>query len=314
MSFQDIIGHETVKNEIEKSISQGNFSHAHLITGEDGLGKSIIAKEAALKILGKKENRNYVDIIEWHIDKNRQSIGIDDIRNIIIEVNKKPFEGDKKVIIIYEADKMTIDAQNAFLKTVEEPPKGVTLIMLCENLELILDTIKSRCQIHKLKRLNVEEMKAFILREYPNMQDDILNQVIRFSQGIPGRSKLFLEDEAFKDIRKTVMEIILLLNKKEKHIVKSYEKFFYKYRNDWENILSCFISYVRDVIIYKELKNNDLIINNDKENEINQLSNIYSFKELNKMMDIINDTREKIERKVNLTMAFDMMLLKMQEV
>jgi DNA polymerase-3 subunit delta' len=314
MGFESVIGHEAIKTQIQNSIAQGKFSHAHLIIGEDGLGKSLIAKGIALKILGKEIDRTYVDIIEWRVDKNRQSIGVDDIRVIIKEVNKKPYEGDKKVVIVYEADKMTTEAQNAFLKTIEEPPKGVTMILLCQNSKFILETIKSRCQIHRLKRLNFEEMGRYIKREYPDLDDDMIKQVINFCEGIPGRSKLFLENETFKNIRNITMEILVLLNKKEKYIVKTYEEFFNKYKEWWEEILNCFVSYIRDAILYKETGKYDVIINGDKIEEIKGLSNIYSFKELSKIIDIINDAREKIERKVNLVLAFDMMLLKMQEV
>lgn len=90
MSFESIIGHELIKKEIENSIDTGKFSHAHLIVGEDGIGKSLLAREIALKVLGKEEDRDYVDIIKWKIEKNKQSIGVDSIRDIIKEVNKKP--------------------------------------------------------------------------------------------------------------------------------------------------------------------------------------------------------------------------------
>lgn len=314
MSFEDIIGHETIKKQIENSIAEGKFSHAHLIVGEDGLGKSLIGKEIALKVLGKEVNRSYVDIMEWRAEKNKQSIGINEVRDIIKEINKKPFEGDKKVIIIYEAHIMTTEAQNAFLKTLEEPPKGVTIILLSENLGLILETIKSRCQIHKLRRLNFEEMKKYIIRECPNITDEEVKQLISFSEGVPGRCKLLLEDESFKDIRNITMEILLSLNSNEKHAIKDYEVFFNKYKNKWNETIECFISYLRDAVVYKEVGNVEFIINNDKIEEIKKLSNRYSFKELNKIVDVIMNTREKLERKVNLALAFDIMLLKMQEV
>lgn len=314
MSFGNIIGHETIKRQIENSIVSEKFSHAHLITGEDGLGKSLIGREIALKVLNKETNRAYVDIIEWRTGKNKQSIGVDDVRTIIKEVNKKPYEGDKKVVIVYEAHKMTTEAQNAFLKTIEEPPKGVTIILLSENLELILETIKSRCQIHKLKRLNLIEMREYVTREYPYLEEMEMKQVITFSEGIPGRSKFFLEDETFKELRNTIIKILLLLNRKEKYIVKEYEDFFYKYKDRWEEVLNCFASYVRDVVIYKEMGKSEIVINNDKIEEIKELSNIYSFKELSKIINIINDVREKLERRVNSALAFNMMLLKMQEV
>lgn len=314
MSFENIIGHEIIKRDIENSIGSGKFSHAHLIVGEDGIGKSLIAKEIALKILGKTINRNYVDIVECKVQNNKQSIGVDNIRNIIKEVNKKPYEGDKKIIIVYEANKMTTEAQNAFLKTIEEPPVGITIILLSQNLNFILNTIKSRCQIHKLRRVNFKEMNQYIKREYPDLKEEEIDPLIAFSDGIPGRCGLFLEDESFKEIRNATMEILLLLYKKEKYIIKDYEDFFYKYRDKWNEILSCFISYIRDSMIYKEMGKSDVVINKDKIEDIKKVSTIYSFNQLYKIVNIITDIGKKLERKVNSALVFDIMLLKMQEV
>lgn len=314
MSFESIIGHDFIKKQIESSIKQGKFSHAHLIIGEDGIGKSLIAKEIALRLLDKHENRNYVDIIEWRTLQNKQSIGVNEVRDIIKEINKKPYEGDKKVIIVYGAHKMTMEAQNAFLKTIEEPPKGVTIILLCENLGLILETIRSRCQIHKLKRLNLKEIEEYILKKYPELEEEKAKAVIAFSEGIPGRCKLFLEDSSFKEIRDTTIEILIEIYKKDKSMVKKYEKFFYKYSQQWDDILTCLISYIRDIAIYKETGKQELVINTDKFHNIQELSNMYSFNKLDSIFEVINNIREKLERRVNSALAFDIMLLKMQEV
>lgn len=314
MSFENIIGHDLIKKEINNSINSGKFSHAHLIVGEDGIGKSLMAREIALKILGKVEKRDYVDIIQWRIEKNKQSIGVDNIRDIIKEVNKKPYEEDKKVIIIYQGERMTIEAQNAFLKTIEEPPKGVFIILLTSNLQFMLETIKSRCQVHKLKRLNFKDMERYIKREYPNLDDNEVRQVIIFSDGIPGRCKIFLEDESFKEIRYNIIKILFTLQKKEKYIIKEYEKFFYKFKDNWDEILSSFTAYIRDIILYKELGSSEIIINIDYIKEIKELSNIYSLKQLNKLANIIIDVRDNLYKRVNSALAFDVMLLNMQEV
>ena len=145
------IGHKNVIESFKKRADSGEISHAHIIVGEDGIGKSNLANKLSRIILGKFEERDYIDIINYRCKK--ASFGVDDVREIVDEINKKPFEGDKKVIIIYDGNKLTVQAQNALLKTIEEPPKGVYIILLCESLELILDTIKSRCQIYKLTPL-----------------------------------------------------------------------------------------------------------------------------------------------------------------
>ncbi|MFT5875324.1 MAG: DNA polymerase-3 subunit delta' [Clostridium sp.] len=314
MSFESIIGHNSIKNQISKAIKLDKLSHAHLLVGEDGIGKSELARDIGFKILGKNFDRQYVDLVEWRIEKNKSTIGVNSIRTLIEEINKKPYEGDKKVIIIYHADKMTVQAQNAFLKTIEEPPKNVTILLLCENIEVILDTIKSRCQIHKLKNLNIDEMEEFLKINYSDLQIDEIRVIVAFSDGIPGKAEKFLRDKNFKEIRDITLEILLKLGSVRTEELIKYEKKLSNQKESFEEILTAFLSYIRDTIIYKEIEEEKLIINIDKLLSIKELANIFSFNKLNGIINIINDTRENLDRNVNPGLAFEVMLLKMQEV
>lgn len=314
MSFESIIGHNSIKNQISYSISSDKLSHAHLLVGENGIGKSKLARNIGFKILGKNKDMQYVDLVEWHIEKNKSTIGVSSIRILIEEINKKPYEGDKKVIIIYEADKMTPQAQNAFLKTIEEPPMNVTILLLCENLEVILETIKSRCQIHKLKSLTLEEMEKFLKINYSNLSLEEIKVIVAFSDGIPGIAEKFIGDNNFKDIRNITLEILLQLNKVGTEELMKYEKKLSGQKENFKEILTAFLSYIRDTIIYKEIEEENIIINIDKLLSIKELANIFSFNKLNGIINIINDTRENLDRNVNPGLAFEVMLLKMQEV
>ncbi|MBU3189129.1 DNA polymerase III subunit delta' [Clostridium bowmanii] len=314
MSFESIIGHNGIKNQISKSIKLDKLSHAHLLVGEDGIGKSKLARNIGFKILGKNKDMQYVDLVEWRLEKNKSTIGVNSIRTLIEEINKKPYEGDKKVVIIYHADKMTVQAQNALLKTVEEPPNNVTIFLLCENLEIILDTIKSRCQIHKLKNLNVNEMEEFLKINYSGLPLEELKVVIAFSDGIPGKAEKFMVDTNFKDIRKITLEILLQLNSVGTEELIKYEKKLSGQKENFKEILTAFLSYVRDTIIYKEIEEENLIINIDKLLSIKELANTFSFNKLNGIINIINDTRENLDGNVNPGLTFEVMLLKMQEV
>lgn len=314
MSFSTIIGHDNIKLQIVNSISGGRFSHAHIITGEDGIGKSLIAKETAIRILGKDKEKQYVDIVEFNMVKDKKSIGIEEIKNLIQETTKRPYEGDKKVIILYKADKMTEAAQNAFLKTIEEPPKGIFIILLCEKLENILDTIKSRCQIYKLNRLNEEEMLKFLNTKFQHLSEDQIKAVIAFSDGIPGRAERFIEDASLMEIRDTVIDILKKICEEKLDVTLAYTEFLLKYKNEWQEVLTYFLSYIRDTLIYKETGNRELIINIDKVDQIKELGEMFSFTKLNGIINIIKDTRSKLERNVNTTLVFNSMLVKIQEV
>ena len=170
--MRKFVGYETLINNFRNRCMNNTLSHAHLISGEDGIGKSNLANILAKLILNGDLYREHVDIINYR--SNKASFGVDDVRNIIEEVYKKPFEGDKKVVIIHEGNKLTIQAQNALLKTIEEPPSGVYIIILCESLELILDTIKSRCEIYKLPPLTKEELYEYIrVKEFNYNENEI---------------------------------------------------------------------------------------------------------------------------------------------
>lgn len=312
MSFHSMIGHEHLKNYLEKTIKLGTLSHAHIFTGEDGIGKSILAKEIALKVLDKTENRDYADIIHWRSDK--ASIGVDKIRELIIEINKKPYEKDKKVVIVHNAETMTPQAQNAFLKTIEEPPRGVSIFLLCENLEALLDTIRSRCQIHKLKKLSQEDMIEFAERDFDYIDQEELKPILAFADGIPGRIEKFVKNEEFKEIREITLKILTKCCSIDIVELLKLSEELNKYKKQWKEVLNTFILYIRDAIIYKETGDEHNVINIDKLNEINQLTNIYSYNKLSLLINIIDYVKDNLQSNVSSAVTFDVMLLKFQEV
>lgn len=311
MSFDNIIGHENIKRQIELSIEQDKFSHAHLIAGEDGIGKSLLARGIGRMLLGKTIDREYADIVEFKLQKNKQTIGIKYVvEEIIDEINKKPYEGDRKIVIIYEANKMTIDAQNAFLKTIEEPPNGVFIILLCEKLEAILETIKSRCQIHKLQRLNQKELQQFLSEKYKTLPIKEIKSIIAFSDGIPGRAERFIEDDIFKEMRNTTINVLMDINTKTPREFLKHEEFFLKYKVEWQETLTWLLSYIRDGLVYKETGIEELIVNIDKVDKIKDIASMFSFNRLNDIIDIVNETKQRLERNVNPSLTFSSMLLK----
>lgn len=307
----NIIGHSNIRRYFTEAIKEGTLSHAHLFVGEDGIGKSLLAREFAVRILGKSEVKPYVDILEFRSGKNKKSIGVDEIRNIIEEISKKPYESDKKIIIIYEGDTITVQAQNAFLKTVEEPPAGVYIFILCENSEMILDTIKSRCQIHKLNALNSKDMAEFLRARYPELGGDEFQTAISFSDGIPGRAEKFLGDNTFKEVRNFAIKLLIDINSMSERQILEYEDVLMKYKDISEEIFTLLLSFIRDIMIYKDVSQEELIINRDKMQDIREASGLLSYNRLNNIIEIINSSRDNLGSNVNAAYTYDVMLLKM---
>lgn len=154
--FENIIGNKKNKEILEKAIEINKTSHSYIFCGTEGIGKKLIAKELAKKILCLKEKANDCDCkscIEFDSDNNPDfqliesvdgKIKIEQIRQMQRKVAEKPIISNNKVYIIDDADTMTTEAQNCLLKTLEEPPEYITIILICTNEGNLLSTIKSK--------------------------------------------------------------------------------------------------------------------------------------------------------------------------
>lgn len=309
--MRNFVGHSSLIENFKNRCSNGNLSHAQLISGEDGIGKSILAEILGKLILNGDLNREYVDIINYKPSK--ASFGVDDVREIIDEVNKKPFEGDKKVIIIHQGNKLTIQAQNALLKTIEEPPTEVYIIILCESLELILDTIKSRCEIYKLTPLTKDELYKYIAIKGYDYSEEEKSSAIAFSEGIPGRIDRYFSDTELQDLRDKIVDLLLQLTNNEIEAILEKEEQLVSYKQNKEEVINVLSSFIRDILVNKEVYNENLIINRDKIKEIERLTNEMSFKKLNKMLLGLQEASKNIKNNVSWAMTVRIMLMDFME-
>lgn len=308
--MEEFIGFNDILAGFNKRVDKGILSHAHLIVGPDGIGKSVLARRFALKILSKDIDRDYIDIIHYRAKK--ASFGVDDVREIIEEIMKKPYEGDKKVIIIHEGNKLTVQAQNALLKTIEEPPKGVYIILLSDSIELMLDTIKSRCQIYKLTPLSKDEIKQYLNR-LGRFDENKFLSAIAYGDGIPGRAERILNDEKLDSLRNCIIDLLTDIDNRDNNIVLNYEKRLESFKENKEEVLNILESLIRDIIVYKELQDEKIIINVDKLKDIDRFSNNKSYKKLNAMLDRIREARINMMNNASYSMVISVMLMGLSE-
>jgi len=310
--LRKIIGHEIIKEAINKRNINGSFSHANLLVGNDGIEKSIIAQYLASKILKGLDYINSVDIIKYYPSSN--SFGVDDVRTIIEEVNKKPYEGNKKVIIMYRCEKMTAQAQNALLKTIEEPPEGVSLILLSDSLETILETIQSRCQIYKLTPLSKEEILEYLEECYSGLSIEEKQAALAYSMGIPGKADRFIQDEKLKQLRDLCIDLFQDILDKNKNIVIKYQELLNNLKDEKYDLLDIMILYIRDLSILKEINNKDRIINLDKIEKLEIISRQISYKKLSSMLEYIKEARINFNSNSNYSMTVSVLLMGFVEV
>lgn len=195
--FQNILGNDKIKNLLQESVNNNKVSHSYLFVGKSGIGKKMIAKEFAKSILCLGDNKycdNCKSCLEFDgqnnpdffiVEPDGNTIKIDQIRNMQKGVQEKPIISRSKVYIIDNADFMTKEAQNALLKTLEEPPEFVTIILIGENENEFLTTIKSRCMIIHFNSISDSDMEKYLQENY-NM--NVTSNMLDVFQGSIGKA------------------------------------------------------------------------------------------------------------------------------
>ncbi|MBE6020125.1 MAG: hypothetical protein E7228_00075 [Clostridiales bacterium] len=211
MRFSEFIGNKEAADRLRKQIINGKAFHAYIFDGAEGIGKRKLAYTFAQALMCKNSidgepcqicdackkvvSGNHGDI--HYITTDGSSIKDEQIEGLQEILFSKPFDGDRTVLIIDKADTMTVRAQNRLLKTLEEPVGGVTLILLTEKISELLPTITSRSIVIRLKPVEKEQIKEFLLRETET--DELSAELAAaYSWGCPGKGKRLLDEEDFK--------------------------------------------------------------------------------------------------------------------
>ena len=292
--FENIIGNNQIKDMLIKTARQNTASNSYLFVGIEGIGKKLIATEFAKMLLCTSEEKccnNCKSCIEFDTNNNPDfliiepdgnSIKIEQIRYLQKKIQEKPIISDKKVYIINDANLMTVESQNCLLKTLEEPPEYAIIILIGNNENSFLQTIKSRCIILHFKSLENEEIKKFLEKEYSiqNINENILDTY----QGSIGKA-ILLKDKQ-EDYQK-LQEIIENLEKKDLIDVMKLTEPLYKTKEEIFEILD----YI-NIILLKKAKE--------------------QYKYTN-CINIVENTKKRIQRNANYDMCIDNMLLGMWE-
>ena len=238
MSFEKIIGNEKAKEELEKLLDNNIIGHSYIFQGPEGVGKVLFATEFAKRILCESGNScdtckscimfnssNHPDFMK--INNEEENIKIDEIRKFIEKVIEKPIISKNKVYIINAADKMTKEAQNCLLKTLEEPPEFVTIILISSNENMLLTTIKSRCVKIPFLGLTGDEIKKYIRGNDKYSEKDFTDEMIDILEGsLKKLDKIFENKDTYEPIKN------LLENTKELDKLDFYLKGHIIYNKD----------------------------------------------------------------------------------
>ena len=323
MDYNSIIGHRIAIESLKRAVENGNESHFYIFEGDDGLGKRTIAKVFAKTLLCKEKNNepcqicsscrkfdsgNHPDFMEIFPEKGLIKKGV--IDQVIRSMAMAPFESEKKVIVIDQAHMMNKEAQNAFLKTLEEPPGYMHIIFITSSAKNLLQTIRSRGQNVKFYPISKEDIVKFLLERDVDME--MANFLSEFTKGSIGKAIRISESEDFFNTREWVLELIDSLVKGEKWKVFATMDRFTENKDNIQEILEIFLFWFRDLILYKTFQDSDLIINRDKKILLREQS-FLDFEKINDIIEKIVKKMEDVQTNVNFQLSIETMLFRIQE-
>lgn len=241
------------------------------------------------------------------LSPEKGNIKREEVDKLINSIATAPLESKRKVFVIHDFHVLRLDSQNILLKTLEEPPEYINIILVTSHMNKLLPTILSRCQIIKFYPLESSKIIDLLVKDY-SLDKNRARFISSFAKGSIERSIELASSEEFLKKREEIVKIIDCLLEGDKIKALNSMDFFNENKENIEEILDIMIYWFRDLLIYKELGETNILINKDKVETLSK----QSFIDLNKINDIIymiENTKMNIKRNINFNLSIETMLL-----
>ncbi len=325
LGFQSILGHERIKTNLKNALEQRQVSHAYILAGEDGSGRMLLAKTFAMALLcesGGSEpcgechscvqfaSDNHPDV--KYITHEKSVISVNDIRaQIVNDAPIKPYSGMYKVYIVPDAEKMNVQAQNALLKTLEEPPEYVVIILITTNAESFLQTIRSRCITLQCKPLVDRAVKDYLLKNM-HLSEEEADVCTAFARGNVGRAMKLAGSAEFADMREQVLRLLKQVKDMDIAQMQAALKEL-KETSDISMCIDLMQLWYRDVLMFKATKDMNSFIFKEEFSYIRRLAEKSDFAGIERILKAMDQAKARLEANVNFELAMELMLLTMKE-
>ena len=305
--FKDVPGQEEMKRQLEMSVRRNHLSHRYLLLGEKGVGKLTMARAFAKRLLCTGEGTRpcgrchsciqiaadtHPDVVT--IQRDKTALGVDAVREQLAqEIRIRPFSGERRIFIVPEAEKMTQQAQNAILKTIEEPPDYAMILLLAEQEEALLPTIRSR-------------VLRLVFRPVP--ETEILKR-LRAAGAPPERAEELVQvEEVYSRYRKT-LELLRELPGCSETVFQRTEAEVATLYADPAVFLEFLRLYYRDVLCCKSGGNSAALIFPGEEQTLIRAAKALSYEQLGAILKEIETAEERLRLNVSKELTIELVLL-----
>lgn len=327
-TFKDIIGQEQIKDHLTHAIEQGKISHAYVINGERFSGKEFIANVFAMALQCEHPDGvepcqqchsckqalsgNQPDIIRVTHEKPN-TIGVDDIRTQLnTDIAIKPYSSPRKIYIIQEGEKMTAQAQNALLKTLEEPPAYAVILILTTNVDALLPTILSRCVVLNMKPVRDDLVKKYLMEEL-QIPDYKANVCVAFARGNLGKARQLASSEEFDHIKEEAVSMLKYVQDMEINEMLAAVKKIQEYKFDVEDYLDILAIWYRDVLMFKATNDANHLIFKEEIQYIKKCADRCAYEGIEDILKALDKAKSRLKANVNFELTMELLLMAIKE-
>lgn len=327
-TFKDIIGQEQIKDHLTHTIEQGKISHAYVINGERFSGKEFIANVFAMALQCEHPDGvepcqqchsckqalsgNQPDIIRVTHEKPN-TIGVDDIRTQInADIAIKPYSSPRKIYMIQEGEKMTAQAQNALLKTLEEPPAYAVILILTTNVDALLPTILSRCVVLNMKPVRDDLVKKYLMEEL-QIPDYKANVCVAFARGNLGKARQLASSEEFDHIKEEAVSMLKYVQDMEINEMLAAIKKIQEYKFDVEDYLDILAIWYRDVLLFKATNDANHLIFKEEIQYIKKCADRCAYEGIEDILKALDKAKSRLKANVNFELTMELLLMAIKE-
>ncbi|PNH20387.1 DNA polymerase III subunit delta' [Lachnospiraceae bacterium] len=326
-NFSDVLGQDSVKQHLQRAVEADRVSHAYMLIGEAGMGKCVLAQSFAKLLLCEHNTRIPCGVCHscrqieagTHPDvrllrrEKPSSISVRDVREQLAEeVFIRPFSGRKRIFIVPEAEKMTPEAQNAVLKTIEEPPEYAVILLLTESEGGLLETVRSRCVKLKFRPVSERLLSAYLQQSLLVSEEDAV-LAARFARGIPARAVQLLQESQLKERILHCIEIAAELPGKKAGEFLREQAWILETFEELPDFLSLLRMYYRDLLSVKKGCTGNPLIFSGQERLLVREAGELTMPAVGAILDEINRTEDRLKANVNPEVSLELLLRVIQK-
>ena len=325
--FKDIVGQESIISHMKNAIKLNKISHAYIINGEKGMGKKTIAKIFSMTLQCEKGgdepcmqchsckqaiSNNHPDI-RWITHEKPSTIAIDEVREQINnDILIKPYSSKYKIYIVDEAEKLTVQAQNALLKTIEEPPAYGIIMLLTNNKDSFLQTILSRCVALEMWPVASTDIINY-LREKEKIPDYQAKMVVNFAGGNLGRAIRLASMEEFNELKDMVIRHLTGICDASVTDISGYVKEAATFKDNIAEYIDLMVAWFRDVLIFKASKDINQLIFKEDISLIEKYVIRISYNGINRIFEAADKVVLRLRANVNFDLTIELLLMCIRE-